>query len=109
MLQFLLFTAVGVQWLIYTAVRCAIWLSSESLEWLAFSLMYSESAALTRLQIEKWKMRIILSRLLEISFQIFKVNCFILYFTSVDRTKLSCTILAEEILRTAGRGDSGYI
>lgn len=52
---------------------------------------------------------LILSRLLKISFQIFKVNCFILYFTSVDRTKLSYRTLAEEILRTAGSGDSGYI
>lgn len=70
-------------------------------------------------KIEKWKMRIIyyyledennllLSGLLKISYQIFKVSCFMLYFTSTGKTKLSYRTLAKKVLRTAHNAGAAY-
>lgn len=79
-------------------------------------LMYSKSAALSSfwlyeyLQDRKTKdeNNLILS-VLKISFQIFKVNCFMSYFTSMGKTKLSYRTIAKEVLRTVDSSDFGYM
>lgn len=48
------------------------------------------------------------SGLLKISFQIFKVDCFTLHFTSTSKTELFYRTLAKEVLRTADSSDIGY-
>lgn len=49
------------------------------------------------------------SGLLKISFQIFKVDCFTLRFTSTSKTELSYRTLAKEVLRTADSSVTGYM
>lgn len=43
---------------------------------------------------------LILLGLLKISFQIFKIDCFMLGFTSTNKAELSYRTLAKEVLRT---------
>jgi len=50
---------------------------------------------------------LILSGLLKISFQIFKVECFMSHFSSTSKTELSYRTHAKELLRTVDSSDKG--